>query len=1371
MKRFKTPRVSKDIVGHNHQPAIAEVLYTDTVETGDHKFPYAQVFVDRVSRYGDVIPLRSRREVGQAFVTFVCKHFVPLILISDNIAENQGGDLVEQCRLRDVKQLFTCPYHPQQDFAEGYIGRITTMASFGMVYSGAPLFMWIWAVKSAVFVDHIMASYYSLQKAWATPYELVHGELFPDASIVVPFGCGVLVLLTKKEQSKFKSRCALMLFVHYADSHPLYTYAVYSPRTRKVLMRQDCIFLTKLFPMRIARQMTGMGPNGEEFHPIRSPMGSQIVDPELSFADWSPDDPLPHYDDHVSKWKLSRPADSELISPSDHSESIAAVSGVGSEKGPHYPSHSAFGITSAVPVHPSGCGDSDMLQPEGPNMVSQAPVSADPELLALHQQLSDLKDRILARWVALLASSLSSGMLRVHHDDPEGAGDFDNMLSTEVPSSDRDALSREGSVMSSNLTQPVPSTTGDHSHSDSIESGEPDTQRRVSSRRPIPRIPFVGGSGGGLASRDHDQSLGKRPVNQRWFYDSTPASVPTLAFDPLRALKCSDHVTRHAFFQILNPPDSDDSEDSELTDEELVEAIIESTCINTVDLFGESAINMMVSQPGFTILRTGNGTALVLFPDRSFRVFFISEVDEAFHRLWSASKKPMPSPDSICSSSGIVGFISPADRNVHDEISISFSNGSRDGVSIGTNCTSSISDTSDLLFTGPVFGVHSGIPTFTPIFQFLRSDWEFSHPRDPFMITLDFPNALDPDNPLQMLKALRLEVFSNQIVPNLYLHISQLFGVFPWYIHLTILGKVLSHRGVITADQSQGSDQIPSDVCPVTPECCITVVMLCAEGLHIPPGSDGFPAGFPPSLPPGGALRSYLGENPPGDAMRSYVGDDGLNQDMFDTSQDNRFIYEDKYEAAISAVPPISDRISKMARFNAQERFNRRLWVTEMKAVWDFDQLTQTSSDSQLKDITPFQKDLDHASYLDYMQGKLTLYDEDYRSRAIAFKKDIDGHPVHRVLDDRDRARIDSEFLLRQSRTQELWKGLARLRKLRSHAFDPLLEPPTQSDGQQFKGLNDPSRKIFLTAKTIRRVLNFKENIMKYGVFVPRNDNEANESPEAFRWDSGRQLEWLRLRVQGTFERNWDWARVIKQFPNYKKVDIGHVFFVYDFKFSGEHRVRLVFDGSKQNPETYTETYAPTARGESVRLFHIFAVEETYTIAQYDVPQAFLKSPIDCDIFVYPPRDFSEFPGQLLKLRLSLYGAKQSAALWNAMIDGFLRELGFVPSPLDPCLYKRSDALIILFCDDLRVAATPEVLKEIHSKLYEKFQITTSDGTRFLGMDTIYDQKNGRLKIHMETYIQSIHERFHSFDISQGVPFREIVGCLLWVIMSLRHGY
>ncbi len=64
--------------------------------------------------------------------------------------------------------------------------------------------------------------------------------------------------------------------------------------------------------------------------------------------------------------------------------------------------------------------------------------------------------------------------------------------------------------------------------------------------------------------------------------------------------------------------------------------------------------------------------------------------------------------------------------------------------------------------------------------------------------------------------------------------------------------------------------------------------------------------------------------------------------------------------------------------------------------------------------------------------------------------------------------------------------------------------------------------------------------------------------------------------------------------------------FTYDYKFSGEHRVRLVFNGARQSPSTYTETFAPTVRAESVRLFHIYSVEYGFHINQFDVPQAFL---------------------------------------------------------------------------------------------------------------------------------------------------------------------
>jgi hypothetical protein len=323
-----------------------------------------------------------------------------------------------------------------------------------------------------------------------------------------------------------------------------------------------------------------------------------------------------------------------------------------------------------------------------------------------------------------------------------------------------------------------------------------------------------------------------------------------------------------------------------------------------------------------------------------------------------------------------------------------------------------------------------------------------------------------------------------------------------------------------------------------------------------------------------------------------------------------------------------------------------------------------------------------------------------------------------------------------------------------------------------------PNVKV-LSSKIIVRILKAHETIFKYGTFIPRNDREAELSPEAPRWRSGRTLEWLRLRQVRTFETDWTWERIQKEFPLYLKADIGHLFYVYDYKYSGEHRVRLVFDGSRQSSTTYGVTYAPTVRAESVRLFHLYAVEYGWPIQQYDVPQAFLRSDADCTIFVYPPKGQSDFPGQLLKLSKMLYGSKQAAALWFNLLNSFLLKLGFQASPMDACFYRRacvsdgiqdaarSDAIIILHVDDMRVAAPPEILQIIHDQLFVEFQITTSDTGRFLGMDVDYDLHTGVLKMHMATYIDSTVQRFTDFDLSKGIPYREIVGSLLWIVLCV----
>jgi hypothetical protein len=52
-------------------------------------------------------------------------------------------------------------------------------------------------------------------------------------------------------------------------------------------------------------------------------------------------------------------------------------------------------------------------------------------------------------------------------------------------------------------------------------------------------------------------------------------------------------------------------------------------------------------------------------------------------------------------------------------------------------------------------------------------------------------------------------------------------------------------------------------------------------------------------------------------------------------------------------------------------------------------------------------------------------------------------------------------------------------------------------------------------------------------------------------------------------------------------------------------------------------------------------------------------------------------------------------------------------------------------------------------------------------MDVSYDPVPGVLKLSMRNYIETTMERFKAFDLSQGFPYRELVGCLLWITLSV----
>jgi hypothetical protein len=157
-----------------------------------------------------------------------------------------------------------------------------------------------------------------------------------------------------------------MIFAHYANQHPLYTYAVYSPRTKRILFRQDCIFLTNFFPMRSVRSREGLRVDGDIIIPYRSPLSVRDGgDADLSFQDWDDRQPLPQYQDHVTGFNLSQP-DIRRMKRDPKPADMSYV----------HPNHPSFGPPSVVKVP------------------YQRPLSVSSDSIAAHKRLGEAQIQI-----------------------------------------------------------------------------------------------------------------------------------------------------------------------------------------------------------------------------------------------------------------------------------------------------------------------------------------------------------------------------------------------------------------------------------------------------------------------------------------------------------------------------------------------------------------------------------------------------------------------------------------------------------------------------------------------------------------------------------------------------------------------------------------------------------------------------------------------------------------------------------------------------------------------------------------------------------------------------------------------------------------
>ena len=330
-----------------------------------------------------------------------------------------------------------------------------------------------------------------------------------------------------------------------------------------------------------------------------------------------------------------------------------------------------------------------------------------------------------------------------------------------------------------------------------------------------------------------------------------------------------------------------------------------------------------------------------------------------------------------------------------------------------------------------------------------------------------------------------------------------------------------------------------------------------------------------------------------------------------------------------------------------------------------------------------------------------------------------------------------------------------------------------------------------------------REYILHTGVItqkdikIPKTHRSAMKSAEANDWRIAEQHEIDSLTKNKVFTQ-----MVLP--PGKQPIETK---WVYTLKYKNgtlhKYKARLVAKGYEQvHGIDYEETYAPVAKLTSLRLVLAISAILHLDVQQMDVDTAFLNAHLQEEVYINIPEGVQVAPGcNCIKLNRALYGLKQAPREWYQNINGFLQSMGFKRMQSEHCLYLYQNAddfcIISLYVDDLVIAgSSKKITNHVKGKLSSQYSMKDlGDIDEILGCKVKVDPLQSTVSIHQQKYLDSILDKYLDPQLSQlatpadpklvlsqtsspttqeekdtmkGIPYRELVGSLLWLSLGTR---
>ena len=273
-----------------------------------------------------------------------------------------------------------------------------------------------------------------------------------------------------------------------------------------------------------------------------------------------------------------------------------------------------------------------------------------------------------------------------------------------------------------------------------------------------------------------------------------------------------------------------------------------------------------------------------------------------------------------------------------------------------------------------------------------------------------------------------------------------------------------------------------------------------------------------------------------------------------------------------------------------------------------------------------------------------------------------------------------------------------------------------------------------------------------FGYLIPRNYMEAmqfDSENKNSKWYDAIKLEMESMAEYKVFKK-WDKAildkhKKVKNPPKgYHRIKVHLVFAV---KFDGRHKARLVADGHL-TPEPIENIYSGVVSLRNLRLVIFLGKLNNLELWGADIGNAYLEAFTDEKLYIVAGPEFQELEGYILIFLKALYGLKSSGKRWAEVIHGILRDMKFLPSKADPCIWLRKAPnlrcyeYIAVYVDDLCIAAeSPSAIIQIFKSKYHLKVKGDGKLTYHLGAD-YFEDPDGTFVSQPKKYIDKLADTY-----------------------------